>query len=157
MAAPPDFAMVREVRAKALKLQQTLRDLCSVVSSKETLLLQLHSAMALSPRYRFEKTESGGSARVIDVEDVVEKFSAFEKSVLENERLLQQQREMIANQQEEIDSLRWTMAEEENRCRGLFMHSRNPVTKLQDIKGRREGSFRSNATIHLFSSGSCCC
>jgi hypothetical protein len=119
MAAPPDFAMVREVRAKALKLQQTLRDVCSVVATKESLLLQLHSAMALSPRYRFEKTESGGSARVIDVEDIVEKFSAFEKSVLENERQLQQQREVIATQQEEIDSSRWIMAEEENRCHRL--------------------------------------
>jgi hypothetical protein len=115
MAAPPDFAMVREVRAKALKLQQNLRDVRSVVEEKEALLVQLHTAMALSPRYRVEKLESGGSARVIDVSDIVDKFRACEKSLLENEKLLQQRREVIVTQQEEVDTLSWTMAEEENR------------------------------------------
>ncbi len=116
MAAPPDFAMVREVRAKALKLQQNLRDLRSMVDSKEALLMQLHSAMGLTPRYCYEKTESDATARVIAVGDVVDKFSAFEKSVLEKEKLLQQQREIIAAQEEEIDSLRHIAADEERRC-----------------------------------------
>jgi hypothetical protein len=115
MAAPPDFAMVREVRAKALKLQHSLREVRGVVEAKEALLLQLHATMALSPRYRVEKLECGGSARVIDVSDIVDKFCAVEKSLLENEKLLQQRREVIVTQQEEIDALSWTMAEEENR------------------------------------------
>jgi hypothetical protein len=52
---------------------------------------------------------------VIDVSDIVDKFRACEKSLLENEKLLQQRREAIVTQQEEVDALSWTMAEEENR------------------------------------------
>ncbi len=115
MAAPPDFAMVREARAKALKLQQDLREASGLVESKEALLLQLHSAMAIAPRYVMVKSESGSSARVVDVGIVVDKFSAFEKSILESERLLQQRRKAIAMQEEELDALRGTVAEEERR------------------------------------------
>jgi hypothetical protein len=115
MAAPPDFAMVREVRAKAMRLQQDLRDACSIAASKEALLLQLHSAMALSPRYRLEKTDAGGSVRVVDVGDVVEKFSHFEKLTLENEKLLQQRQDSIKSLTEEIASLHAVIAREEHR------------------------------------------
>jgi hypothetical protein len=115
MAAPPDFAMVREVRARALRLQHDLHAARSLVESKEALLLRLHSAMALAPRYRFEKTESGLSLRVIDVGDIVEKFRACEKSLLESEKLLQQRRDAISSQEEILVSLRCIVAEEEQR------------------------------------------
>jgi hypothetical protein len=115
MAAPPDFAMVREARAKSLRLQQDLREACALVESKEALLLQLHSSMAIAPRYVLVKTESGASARVIDVGHIVDKFAEFEKSILESESLLQQRREATALLTEEVDSLRLTVTEEESR------------------------------------------
>ena len=117
MAAPPDFAMVladlhdahacsctritvadhscaalqvREVRARALKMQQEVRDARAAAEAKEAVLVKLHSAMGMQPRFRFEKMESGGSARVIDVGWVVDKFVVFEKAMLESEKLLQQ-------------------------------------------------------------------
>jgi hypothetical protein len=143
MAAPPDFAMVREARAKALKLQQVrpknehdpqlvlkrqqeLRETCALVESKEALLLQLHSAMAVAPRYITVKTESGGSARVVDVVHVVDKFTAFEKLIMERERLLQQRREAITLQEEEVQSLRLTVAAEETRC---LLNACPPITR----------------------------
>jgi hypothetical protein len=115
MAAPPDFAMVREARAKALKLEHDVRAARSLAESKEALLLQLHSAMAIAPRYVSLKTESGSSARVVDVGNVVDKFLALDESALESEKLLQQRREAITTQEEEVDSLRWKIAEEEGR------------------------------------------
>jgi len=96
-------------------MQQEVRDARHAVESKEALLLKLHSTMGIAPRFRFEKTESGGSARVVDVGGVVEKFVAFEKATLESERLLQQRREAITVLQEETDDVKWGIEEEEAR------------------------------------------
>jgi hypothetical protein len=124
MAAPPDFAMVREARAIGLRLQHDLREANSLVNLKEALLLRLHSAMTLVPQYRVEKTEAGLSMRVIDVGDVVDKFRTCEKSLLESEKLLQQRRDAISSLEESLVLLRRSVAEEENRfCVCIFQNS----------------------------------
>ena len=158
MAAPPDFAMVREVRARALKLQRDLHETRSLVESKEALLLRLHSAMSLAPRYRFEKTESGLNLRVIDVGDIVERFRACEKSLLESEKLLEQRRDTITAQKEDLVSLQCIVAGEEQRFCVLYSSNFEfPDRTTQGNSRRRKIARGSSAAIHRNCDGCCSC